>query len=488
MSPILCIDGYKLDHRRQYPDRTQRVYSNWTPRGSRIPGTDSVVFFGLQYFLREYLDTRWRQDFFDQPRGAVVAKYRRRVDQYLGPNPIGTEHIEALHALGYLPLTFRALPEGTLTPLRVPMFTVENTHDDFAWLPNYLETLLSCEVWMGCTSATSAYGLRRFLDQSAQSTGGDPTFVPWQGHDFSMRGMAGLAAAQISGAAHALSFFGSDTVPVFDFVERYYGGDEDDPICGSVPATEHSVMCAGGQADEEATFRRLLRLYPSGIISVVSDTWDLWDVLTRILPRIKAEILGRPGKLVIRPDSGDPVRIICGDPSAPEDSPARRGVIQLLWDVFGGTVNKAGYRELDPHIGAIYGDAISRERAVAIVSHLQEQGFASTNIVFGVGSFTYQYVTRDTHMFAMKATWAKIDGKGHDLFKKPVTDDGTKHSATGRLAVFSGDAGKLYAVDRATPEQEAASLLQPVWTDGKFERLQTFGQIRRILHPDWLAP
>jgi nicotinamide phosphoribosyltransferase len=321
--------------------------------------------------------------------------------------------------------------------------------------------------------------MRQVLDAAARETGTAPEFVDWQGHDFSFRGMPGPEAAQLSGAAHLLSFTGTDTLPALDLIEDYYGPiPEDYLLGGSVPATEHSVMCAGGELSELETFNRLLDLYPSGIVSVVSDTWDLWRVLTEILPRLKGRIMARDGKLVIRPDSGDPADILCGDPTAPEGSPARKGVVELLWDVFGGTTTSTGHRLLDSHIGCIYGDSITVERAKKITQRLADKGFASGNVVFGVGSFTYQYVTRDTFGFAVKATWCKVNGEGRDLSKSPVTGNGMKNSAKGRLAVLRDAEGRLVLKNQATLEEEQESLLQLVWRNGTFHRRQTFMEIR----------
>jgi nicotinamide phosphoribosyltransferase len=476
-NPELAIDGYKLSHRQQYPDHTTRVYSNWTPRMSRLDNVDAVTFFGLQYFLKRYLGEEW-ENFFAMPESLVINRYQRRVDGYLGPNNIGTAHIAGLHALGYLPLEFRAVPEGTRVPLRVPMLTVENTHDDFFWLVNYFETIMSNILWMPCTSATIARQYRKIFDHAARITGGPAEFVDWQGHDFSFRGLPGLEAAQLSGAAHLLYFTGTDTIPAIELIEDYYGPLADDYLIGgSVTATEHSVMCAGGELTETETFARLMNLYPGGIVSVVSDTWDLWNVLTNILPGLRDQIMTRDGKLVIRPDSGDPVKIVCGDWDAPQGSPARKGVIELLWEQFGGTETEEGYKLLDPHVGCIYGDSITMERAAHICAGLMAKGFSPSNMVFGIGSFTYQYNTRDTFGFAMKATWVEVDGQGIDIFKQPITDDGMKNSAKGRLAVLEQD-GVLTLINQATPAQEAASVLRPVWRDGKFIEIDTFDQIR----------
>ncbi len=483
--PEVALDGYKVDHRRQYPDGTNRVYSNWTPRGSRVPGVNEVVLFGLQYFLQRFLIDDMNALFFDVPKSKVLARFDRRMKNYLGPdNGVGVEHIAALHDLGYIPLQYSALPEGTLTPLRIPMFVVENTIDEFFWVTNAYETLASSSIWQPCTSATTSYNFRKLLNKWGMITGGDPAGIGYQGHDFSFRGLPGIEAAAASGAAHLLSFLGTDTLPALDFIEQYYWGDEpEDYVVGqSVAATEHSVMCAGGMVGEIETFNRLItETYPTGIVSAVSDTWNLWTVLTEYLPKLKDKIMARDGKLVIRPDSGVPADILCGDPEARNGSPASIGVIELLWNTFGGTVNEAGFKELDPHIGAIYGDAITYDRAQDIFQRLQSKGFASSNIVLGVGSYTYQYVTRDTFGFAMKATWANVGGKSHDLFKKPITDDGEKFSATGRLAVHAYDDGELFVIEQATEKQEAASLMQPVWRNGEFLRRSSISEVRKTL-------
>lgn len=492
IAPLLLTDGYKCDHRRQYPEGTQRVLSNYTNRGSRMPGVTEVVHFGLQAFCQRYLVEAF-EPFFAAEEDEVAAQYEQAMDDYLGPNGIGTDHIRALHRLGYLPLRFCAVPEGTLVPLRVPSFTIENTLPEFFWLVNFIESELSAAIWHPSTVATIAYQYRKVLDRWAGKTSSAPEAVDFQLHDFSFRGQTSVESAGASAAGHLLSFKGSDALPALDWVRRYYPGDNG-LVMASVPATEHSVMCAGGREHERDTYARLLDLYPAGVLSVVSDTWSLWDVIFKTLPTLKDKILARDGKLVIRPDSGDPADILCGTNtkrgvmhdasvklrSDPKDA-SYFGVVELLWDLFGGTVNEAGYKELDSHIGAIYGDSINLDRAEEICARLAEKGFASTNVVFGVGSFSYQFTTRDTFGSAVKATWAQVDGVGHDLQKDPVTDSGLKKSAAGRLAVQRNEEGELYLIERATPDQEAASLLQPVWEDGKPIRTQSFQEVRDCL-------
>ena len=496
---ITLIDGYKADHRRQYPEGTEHVYSNWTPRGSRIDGIDHVVNVGLQYFLMEYLGEQFTYSFFERDVDEVCDEYERRMVTYLGPNAIGSQHIRDLHELGYLPLEFKSLPEGALVPLRVPMFTVENTHPDFFWLVNYIETLMSNVLWMPMTSATIAKRMRGLLDEYAVKTGSPKEFVDWQGHDFSMRGMAGVESAVLSGFGHLTQFTGTDTIPAIDFVETYYpvlkdsndgfdfvDAELDDTylIGGSVAATEHSVMCAGGEDDERETYARLIDLYPSGIVSVVSDTWDLWKVVTETLPSLKDEILARDGKLVVRPDSGDPADILCGirgRQAGPDGIPETKGVVELLWDTFGGTITETGHKLLDSHIGVIYGDSINYERAKDILERLDAKGFASANVVFGMGSFGYQYQTRDTFGFAMKATNVTIDGVEKPIFKNPKTDNGLKKSLRGRISVLKNtDTGEYYAVDDASEWAQKESELKTVWKDGIFTEIATFSQVRTL--------
>src|SRR3990167_1196888 len=470
----------------------------------------------------------------------VIEEYKRHIQ-------VDTKHIEALWDLGYLPIEIKALPEGTLCPIGVPCFTIRNTHPDFGLLTNYLETLISAMMWQPITSATIAYEYKKLLTKYAEETDkNNVEFVDWQGHDFSMRGMSSIESAILSGMGHLLSFTGTDTIPaIYQLEESYKGAGL---IGASVPATEHSVMCMGTKEDEIVTFKRLLDLYPTGILSVVSDTWDLWKVCTEYLPKLKEEILARDGKLVIRPDSGDPVKIITGYKVVTEMVPSSigeclvengkyyliesnwdatwpikgkelslaevKGVIHLLWDIFGSTVNEQGYKCLDPHIGAIYGDSITLERATQICERLKSKGFASTNIVLGIGSYTYQYNTRDTFGFAMKATYGEImtsvpiDNNGQtwhtdkrEIFKDPITDDGTKKSKKGLLKVLRTldistipksmtideyieqypYSGNLIVRDQCTWEEESQGLLQTVFKDGKLIKETTLEEIRNRL-------
>lgn len=480
-SAMLLCDFYKVAHREQYPEKTEVVYSTWTPRASRIAGIDKVVNFGLQAFVKKFVIGYFNENFFGRPKADVVAEYKRLITCTLGTEKVYTQHIEDLHDLGYMPLEFRALPEGTLVPLRVPMFTVHNTDKRFYWLTNYIETMASAELWQSSTSATIANAYFNLMTKYAKETGGDTGFVQFQGHDFSFRGMGGVEAAMASGAGHLTSFVGTDTIPAIGFAEAYYNANVEKELVGtSIPATEHSVMCAYGQ-DELATYKRLItEVYPKGFVSIVSDTWDLFGVLANVIAPLKNEIMARDGRVVIRPDSGDPVKIVCGDPAGATEA-ERKGVVEVLWDIFGGTETTKGFKQLDNHIGAIYGDAITLERCEAICEGLKAKGFASTNMVYGIGSYTYQYNTRDTFGFALKSTLCVINGDEKQIFKAPKTDDGTKNSQKGRVAVFNNDGVLAYKDQLYLADTVDNDLLKPVFRDGTLLVDDTFAAIRARL-------
>jgi len=482
INPLTCIDFYKADHRRQYPEGTTMVFSNFTPRSDKLAKKSSmydgkIVFFGLQYFIKSFLIESWNKEFFQKPKEEVIAKYKRRLDNALGADAVPVEHMEALHDLGYLPLLIRALPEGEAINIKVPLFTINNTHPDFFWLTNYLESVMSNMLWKPITSATTARQYRMILDKFAEETGADKGFIDFQAHDFSFRGMSGIEDACMSAAGHLLFFKGTDTVPAIDLLEDYYGADSDKELVGcSVPATEHSVMCMGSKDDEIGTFKRLItETYPNGIVSIVSDTWDLWKVLDEYAPALKEEIEARDGKVVFRPDSGNPADIICGDVNFVYQTSQRMGCLNLLWKHFGGTVNNKGYKVLNPKVGLIYGDSITLERAEDILQRMKDMGFASSNIVFGVGSYTYQYVTRDTFGFAMKATYGVVNGEPREIFKDPITDSGIKKSAKGLVQVHKQD-GEYTVTD--SHKSTTGCVMKDVFKNGELVKEYTLAEIR----------
>lgn len=430
MLTMFLADFYKTDHISQYPKGTKKVWSNWTPRSSRT-GIKEVVNFGEQYFIKTMLQDYWKRNFFDIPLKEILDEYREVIRATLGVQDPRVDHIAALHQLGYLPIDIYALPEGVSVPLRIPMIVITNTVDHAYWLPNFLETIMSAYLWKAMTSATTAQAYRKIFMKHARLAGEtDFSFVDWQGHDFSFRGMSALEDAVISGMGHLLSFSGTDTIPAIIAAHKYYNAPYS--VGGSVPATEHSVMCSGTKENEYETFRRLIEeVYQSGIVSIVSDTWDLWNVLTNYVPRLRKSIHARNGKVVFRPDSGDPVKIMTGDDNATFGNPEYYGALRLLYNAVGAGLPDPGQLVKIRNAGLIYGDSITLERADEILTRTRVQGFSPYNIVLGIGSYTYEYVTRDTYGFAMKATAVQIGDEIIDIYKNPKTDDGVKKSLKG---------------------------------------------------------
>lgn len=514
--PIFAIDGYKLSHRQQYPEGTSFVYGNFTPRTNKHFSTPvfedpSLIWMGTQAFLKTWLIDAFNEDFFSKPKEEVVGWFKEVVDAYLGEGTVPIDGIEALHDLGYLPLHIKSIPEGTLVQMKLPALTIQNTKPEFFWLVNYLETLLSAELWPVATAATTAFNYRVLSEIFADATCDDNSHIMWQCHDFAARGNMGMFSNGLTGLGHLSSFRGTDSVYALVRARENYGVETPNYLyAGSVPATEHSVMCMGTQDSEIGTFRRLItELYPNGIVSIVSDTWDYWQVINKFLPELKGEVLARDGKVVIRPDSGDPADIICGRqdvvklgnayyPEAsvyystdtreepilignPEPIPEWevKGTIELLWEIFGGHVNSKGFKVLDPHIGLIYGDSITLDRAQDIFNRLRDKGFASSNVVLGIGSFTYQYVTRDTFGFAMKATYGVVNGEGRAIQKDPKTDDGTKKSLKGLMKhTFHSNTSSWSVEDNVSPKEERESDLPTVFLNGELVNKTDIEQIR----------
>ncbi|QIH35057.1 nicotinate phosphoribosyltransferase [Sphingobacterium sp. DR205] len=488
-NPILWTDGYKLCHKDQYPAHTAWVYETWTPRMSRIPGVSHVVFFGLQGALAE-ISNSFDEYFFAQPEDAVVAQYEEAIREVFAmtnrnfADTHQSQHIRDLHRLGYLPIKVKALKEGSLVPIGVPMFTIENTHPDFFWLPGYLETQLSAYIWSPMTAATIADQCKRLLMGFAEKTG-DVNKVFTQAGDFSMRGMGSPETAYRTAGGHLLSFGVSATLSVREYLKTYYGATGD--VMMYTPSTEHSVMCSYGEHEVEAFRHLITEVYPSGNISIVSDTYDLWHVVDHVLPQLKDLIMGREGKVIIRPDSGDPVKIICGDPLADHET-VQKGIVERLFELFGGTVNAKGFKELDPHIGVVYGDSITVERAAMICEGLMAKGFASTNTALGIGSYTYQYVTRDTFGFALKGTAEIVDGQFKAIQKRPATDTGNfKKSQKGIVAVVfeNNDFRLIDDLNPTTVEQlNDSNLLKECFLDGAFVSPVSFKEIRNRLQTE----
>lgn len=466
---LLSTDVYKMGHMDQYPEGTSEVYSYLTARsGAKIPKT---VFFGLQYYLTEYLQRPITTDDVDQFMG-----YKRSI---LGTEGDSRAKLMELVKLGYIPLEIRAVPEGTVMPTGNVLMTVRNTHPDFAWVVGFFESLL-LKVWNTTTVASYSYMLKQMMAGYAHLYCDDLNHLPFQIHDFGYRGVSSEETAALSGAAHLINFLGTDTILGLVLLRRYYAaGVDGSPIGLSVPATEHSVMCAYKRENEFQAFDRMINeLYPSGFVSIVSDTYNLWTVLTDFAPRLKDKILAREGRVVFRPDSGDPVKIVTGDPDAEAGSPESKGVIQLLDEVFGSTLNGKGLRVLNPKVGLIYGDGMTKDRMQDMVTKAVAKGYAPSNLVFGVGGLLLQQHSRDTQGFAIKATHCTVNGEQRSIMKDPVTDTGKK-SLCGYLALRKDEQGEFLTQEVNTlVEANNNSLLQLVFQDGKLTKFQTLSEIR----------
>lgn len=599
-----CTDGYKIGHAGLYPEGTNFTYGNGTPRSDRLflgsksqgIGYDNkVVWAGIQGVLRE-VHGLWQRTFFGVPKEKAIKRYQRRMQAYLGDGEANAAYLSKLHDVGYLPVTVLSIDEGERLNMNVPGYVIFAFGEHF-WITNYLETVMSSLLWKIVCNATIAYEYRRVFEKYAAATGVDPASVMIQGHDFSFRGMSGFVDAASCGFGHLISFAGTDTLPAIDYAEDMYGADvEKEFVACSVVATEHAVTTSNilyeaeqlrkhypnaseaelREMGERAFIKRAItEVHPKGIISLVSDSFDFWSVLSKTAPSLAEEILSRQpdglglAKVVFRPDSGDPVEVLCGrevftlqellefNASYHEDqlgvvarseadgqlditkiplgardqmrraevlvthggtfyrafvkqgdvvptgttceyggywlvpvansplTPEEKGAVEVLWETFNGTQTPLGYKVLHERVGLIYGDSITVARAEEILRRLKKKGFASNNVVFGIGSYTYQHNTRDTFGFAVKATACRVGDQFVELFKAPATEKDTlKKSAKGFLKVIKEDGDfKLLQeqdidIDRL---MEDSGELKPIYQNGVFLNPVTLAQIRQRL-------
>lgn len=519
INSLYLTDGYKVGHQKMLAPNTTKLYGTWIPRSLKHApkGIEKIVSFGQQ-LVWKWLHDEFEENFFMQRDGTnrdAALKFVKDISLYLGMEYDG-KHFEELWDLGYLPIKVKALPEGIETNPNIPHMTFVNTVDGFAWLTLYLETIVSSLAWKPSTAATIAKLYKRQTEEWVLKTDKENIgLVPFMCHDFSARGLDPMSQI-LCGLGWSTSFLGSDTLPVIPASRYFYGVKESEMPIYSVNASEHSVSTTKiFTVGELQMITDWLKIFPKGILSVVSDTFDLWKLITEYLPANKEDIMARDGKLVIRPDSGNPVDIICGlknSPNLPEEdenadfdinsNPQYKGVIELLWDIFGGTINEQGYKVLDPHIGCIYGDSITPERQVQIYKRLEAKGFAATNIIIGVGSYTMQYNTRDTLGFAAKGSWFEIkeecsdcDGpecnvdcvggyikKSYNIYKDPITDDGTKKSLKGLLCVwYNKKDNSIKVQEKCNFAEEQEGLLQVIYENGKFYNQTTLEEIRKRL-------
>ena len=499
---LLLADGYKHVHAEQFPKGLTKLVSYLTPRKSRIPQKE-MVFFGLQGFIKEYLIDYFNDNFFSLSLKTVIDDYTYVLDSMLGKGNYDIRKVIELHNLGYLPLQISAVPEGTKVPMGCPCIEITNTHEDFAWVVQWVESWLSSEIWKPCVHATVGDMYKQIVNEYYGLTVENDVDKTKAISDFGFRGMSCLQEATKASAAWLLSFSGTATIPAIPYIEKYYyGNNKYQNFATNAISTEHSVMASNYSIDgDERTFvkRLLTEIYPHASFSMVSDTYDYWNLVDNILPSLKEEILNHDGKLLVRPDSGDIIDISVK-------------TVEHLWDIFGGTTNSKGYKVLDQHIGCVYGDGVTPRRAKIIYQKLMDKGFASNNIVFGAGSFSFNAFelekydgttslapcTRDTFSIAVKATVGIVNGKEIEIFKDPKTDrenggGNFKKSQRGACKVWRDiitkeikfvDREKINNIDRiyfGVKDEESHDLFEIYFRDGKLNLEQTIYDIRRYL-------
>lgn len=466
---IMDSDSYKLGHFNQYPKNTEGIYSYFEARKGAM--WDRVKFFGLQYILKEYLvGTVVTKEMVEEAEILANAHFMGVNGTF---NKDGWMYIVNEHG-GKLPLKIKAVPEGTIVPIDNVLMTVENTDPKCYWLTNFVETLLS-RIWYPCTVATKSLETRHVVEKYWDETvdAGSKDFgVNFCLHDFGSRGVSSYESAGVGGMAHLTNFMGTDTVHAMAFANRYYGADLKN-IAYSVPATEHSVMTAQGKGGEEAVFEQLLNEYPNGILSVVSDSYDIYNFTYHVAKKYKDQILKRDGKLVFRPDSGNPITTTLA-------------VLQNLGEVFGYTVNDKGFNVLNPKVGVIWGDGIDIEGIQEILEEMKLAKWAASNIVFGMGGGLLQKMNRDTMRFAFKASAIQRSGEWYDVYKDPVTakaDSGMfKGSKRGKLKLINiGCAGHPSYVTKNIDDKEYQDpdILQTVFENGEIVKEYTWDEIKK---------
>lgn len=542
-NPLIQTDFYKACHHAQYNENIEYITSYYTPRMTRIKGQDKVVMALLQSFLVEYFLEAFNENFFSVDKEKVISEYFETLEETIG-NKVAkdaAEKVSELHDLQYLPIRVSAIPEGTLVPVKVPMFEITNTHPKFAWLVNALETLMSTSLWHGMVSATVGYQYRQIVNKWFDKTVDNVSPSLALG-DFSLRGQESMESGIKSSAGFLLSHMNTATVPSIPYLSHYYNTPKKEVGKGAI-STEHSVMCSNYAIDgDERTFMKKLitEIYPEGYVSIVSDSYDYWGMIDKVLPSLKNEIMGRKGTIGIRGDSGDPVKIVAGleikkgeflndelmkvedadegnniyeidgdlfivgvengevismEKTKLEDMPSEIiGTVAALYRNFGGYVNSKGYKVIDSHIKAVYGDSITQQRAEEIYKRLAQKGFSAQNVTLGVGSFSMQAVenedgslspyTRDTFGVAIKATHGLMnDGKELFILKDPITDTGNfKKSLQGLVDVRVNDNGELYAVDQVSVKDARNTIMRTVFENGRLVNKETLQDVRNRLH------
>jgi nicotinamide phosphoribosyltransferase len=453
---ILNTDSYKVSMFKQYPAGTTNVYSYIESRGGRY---DRTVFFGLQAFIKEYLLAPITQvdiDIADEILTAHGEPFNRA----------GWQYILDKHG-GYLPVIIRAVPEGTVVPVKNVLATIENTDPECFWLTTWLETALLRAVWYGTTVSTQSWSIKQVIKDFLEKTG-DPTTIDFKLHDFGARGVSSMESAGIGGAAHLVNFMGTDTITGVLFAREYYGAG----VAGfSIPAAEHSTITSWGRDGEVKAYENMLTQFakPGSILAVVSDSYDVYRAASDLWGgELRQQVIDSGATVVIRPDSGDPVEV-------------NRRLIEILGEKFGYTVNAKGFKVLN-HVRLIQGDGINELTVRSILGAFMAMGWSADNIAFGMGGALLQIVDRDTQRFAMKASSAKINGEWVDVVKDPITDQGKKSKA-GRVTLWQSGGEFVSAVEQPKGWHDKgigdfADALEEVYRDGRLVKETTFDEVR----------
>jgi nicotinamide phosphoribosyltransferase len=456
---ILNTDSYKVSMFKQYPAGTTGVYSYIESRGGRY---DRTVFFGLQAFIKEYLLAPITQvdiDIADEILTAHGEPFNRA----------GWQYILDKHR-GYLPVVIRAVPEGTVVPVKNVLATIENTDPECFWLTTWLETALLRAVWYGTTVATQSYTIKQVILDYLERTG-DPSTIDFKLHDFGARGVSSLESAGIGAAAHLVNFMGTDTISGVLFAREYYNAG----IAGfSIPAMEHSTVTSWGREGEADAYRNMLNQFarPGTILAVVSDSYDIYNAASKLWgEELRQQVIDSGATVVIRPDSGDPVEV-------------NRRLVEILGEKFGYTKNAKGFKVLN-NVRLIQGDGINELTVRSILGAFMAMGWSADNIAFGMGGALLQIVDRDTQKFAMKCSaMSRVSDFGDehwiDVVKDPITDPGKKSKA-GRVTLWTNGTGE-YVSSVDEPKQWAdkgwTKALVPVFWDGKLEKEYSFDEVR----------
>lgn len=414
---LLCTDSYKYSHFLQYPKGTTAMYDYLESRGGKY---DELVFFGLQYIIKEYLTTPFTQEDIEEAAGLAAL-------HGVPFNRDGFEYILEQYG-GYFPVTIRALPEGTIVPTKVPMISIECNDEKAFWCVGFIEALL-LQVWYPITVATNSREIKKVIKKALEETG-DVSGLPFKLHDFGLRGTSSMESGAIGGMAHLVNFMGTDTMPALLAARRYYNAD----IAGySIPAAEHSTITSWTRENEIDAYRNMIQQFSKegSIYAVVSDSYDLFNAVDYIWgSHLKDEVIASKGLLVVRPDSGDPVH-----------TPVR--VVERLAAKFGFTTNEKGFKVLN-NVRVIQGDGIDIDTVRSILIALKYKGFSADNIAFGMGGALLQIVNRDDQKFAIKCSAVKVNGEWRDVYKDPITDPG-KRSKAGRVTTRVKPDGTLIA-------------------------------------------